>query len=114
MSAAGDVLRSARDRIAAGQWTKGAMAGKGDDGSPTYCALGAMAAGELKHGTEGYWRARDALTNKLPAINTEGVFVNGWKLDAMDPIAAFNDHPDTTREDVVMVFDKTLAELGEL
>lgn len=29
-------------------------------------------------------------------------------------LAAFNDHPSTSRQDVVDIFDKALAELGAL
>ena len=66
-------------------WIKGSLRGELEDGSATYCSIGSVEA----HG-EGTARAL--------ALWLLGSVAGG-------DIAAFNDHPDTTWDDVVVVFN---------
>jgi hypothetical protein len=66
-------------------WIKGSLRGALEDGSATYCSIGSVEA----HG-DGTVRA--------VALWLLGLVCGG-------DIAAFNDHPDTTWDDVVVVFN---------
>ncbi len=84
-----NTLLKGRARIVGG-WCKGAYNAGGD----AYCMHGAVAGDERL-----YERARDFLAEHLPSS------VERFCL----PCMRFNDAPDTTKEDVVAVFDRAIA-----
>lgn len=104
---ASEVLSSARDILNTG-WHKGWFS----DGRGNYCAIGAcMKAAEVGLMTpevydappheSGYRGAVSALTDKVFEMTGEGL------------LSEYNDDPKTTKQDMLDLFDKTIAGLEE-
>jgi hypothetical protein len=87
-----DVLLTARNRLAAGRWCKGAL--RDDRGN--VCMYGALSEAMSRH---GLLDSREVVKRLIPHM---------WCFS----MAGFNDAPRTTLADVLTVFDKALAELG--
>lgn len=119
-----NVARKTLEILNAFGWIKGSA--RSHDG---YCAIGAMTV------AMGSWRCGVNGPQKLPSpFNKEVEYVKaaervrgiikeqfpdrcfGWPAIEFQPIrfvAAFNDHPDTTFDDVRMVLEKTAIKLDE-
>lgn len=100
-----EIIKGAREILSdPNRWHKGAL--ENVDRS-AMCILGAA-----DKACEGHWDARyiaeDLLEEHLPGG------VEAFKGRKLVPIAAFNDDPLTTHEDVLTLLDKTLAALGAL
>lgn len=104
---ASEVLSSARDILNTG-WHKGWFS----DGKGNYCAIGAcMKAAEVGLMTpevfqklprkSGYRGATAALSDKLFEMTGEG------------ELSEYNDDPKVTKQDMLDLFDKTIAGLEE-
>ncbi|AER47977.1 hypothetical protein SEA_YEET_125 [Mycobacterium phage Yeet] len=91
-----EILKEARDIVAKG-WIKGDYT----DDQGNYCALGALGEAVMRNGLFPYvvWETRTRLQDHLPDL--------GWK--GRKSVAEFNDHPDTTHEMVLQLFDKAIA-----
>lgn len=95
-------LKAARAIVAKG-WHKGGIT----DGKGNYCAVGAM--NMVLHGTAawawvddgGFRRRRDQM---MDAVNAQ--------IPSHLVIADYNDARSTTKQDVLDVFDKAIANLG--
>jgi hypothetical protein len=88
------VIQRARDHLASGHWIKD----QASDGWGNNCAVGALRE-----------YANCATYEELkPYIELLQSFVPGGSL------VSYNDLPETTLSDIVLVFDKGLAELGAL
>lgn len=88
-----DDLRAARNIIEQG-WCKG----RNTDGNGSYCILGAVgvATKNESFATSRYYDAVCELRLQMPEVG----------------LPDFNDDPSTTKEDVLGLFDKAIAELG--
>lgn len=99
-----DVIKKARDTIANGYWHQGSA--RNHEHPERVCAVTAVIDASY--------------TLDLSLGDTEEVlaFVDGRvstpKRGYLRPLARFNDDSKTTRQDVVDLFDKALAELGGL
>jgi hypothetical protein len=87
-----EVIRQARDHLAAGHWIKG----NHTDGWGNYCAVGALGRNIFGYQVRRYV---DFLEQFVPTHQA---------------LEIFNDSPNTTLADMLTVFDKALAELGSL
>lgn len=99
-------LKAARHYIEQNGWTQGALRNI-EDGS--ICAMGAvcLAAGmQIGSPTSVLveWDRHQEMYDELKKHVPEGFF----------DVAAYNDDPATTKQDVLNLFDKALAELGGL
>ena len=99
-----DVIKKARDTIANGNWWKGSA--RSGDCPEKVCAVTALsdACNDLRLG----------LGDREKVIQFVDKFVPPTERPNLRPLAAFNDSPSTTSQDVMDVFDKALAELGGL
>ena len=99
-----EIIQKARD-IVANKWHKGSYT----DGNGGYCIMGALG---MARGGEILYADADLLVPHLQDL--------GWKkctnpshrtTEICDHIPHFNDDPNTTKEMVLQLFDKTLANL---
>lgn len=105
-----EILRSARDIIRQG-WCQH----RAQDGNK-YCMIGAVFKAQTG---QSYMNAptpagREALYLLMKSLPWTPVPENAQYDWAAQVIPKFNDDDKTTKEDVLTVFDKALAELGEL
>lgn len=97
------VIKGARDILADPKhWTKCGFC----DGRGAFCVRGALAKAAGRPLNETPLDEWDALTCHLPKHFAE--------ISGSDPLSEFNDHPDTTHQDILDLLDKTLADLGVL
>ena len=89
-----DAIKNARDTIANGYWHKGSA--RSSLHPERVCAVTAL-------GTEEVIKFVEKFVPFTPKRSS-----------ALRPLARFNDDPKTTRQDVMDVLDKALAELGGL
>lgn len=99
-----DIIKKARDTIANGNWWKGSA--RSDDCPEKVCAVTA-----LGDACDDFHLNLDDREEVIQFVDRFAPLTKGPNLR---PLAAFNDSPGTTSQDVVNVFDKALAELGEL
>lgn len=105
-------LRAARAELVRRGWTKDAFV---DPEEGRVCALGAIGAASV----EGFMlMTYDDQSNALVDLRPDRVIaVLTAKLHELHPnreVEVFNDDRETTYQDVLDLFDKTLAELGGL
>lgn len=80
------------------------------DGKGNYCALGALdRAANMSFGltSDALCAAEDALAAHVPGREE-------YQARNKHPVPAYNDKPTTTLQDILDLFDKTLADLGGL
>ena len=96
-----DILRSAADLIRTGGLTKNQL----EDGTGAHCAVGAI----LARGSIGCWSELDRLADEMypDRARPEGSWL------AVPSLVNFNNHPDTTAEDVITVLEKAAIALEE-
>lgn len=98
-----EIIQGAREILSdPKRWHKGWFT----DGQGAFCVRGALAhvAGNVAMTPLEPWvRLRDHLPEDFRH------FAGG-----PDMLAAFNDHPDTTHQDIINLLDKTLADMGAL
>lgn len=88
---------------------------KGDftNGEGAYCVRGALLPGKPCSQplvAAAVW-AQELLVEHIPGDFVDVLIREGL---IKERLAAFNDHPDTTHEDILNLLDKTLADLGGL
>jgi hypothetical protein len=104
-----ELITAAREILSdPNRWHKGFL--ESFDGAKV-CMLGALdrASGNYLLRSNP---ARVGVENLIEAHLPGGV--SAWRGKDLVPIAAFNDDPATTHEDVLTLLDKTLADLGAL
>lgn len=99
-----DVIKKARDTIANGYWHQGS--GRSAYFPERVCAVTALYEASAELSLNDIEKVVQFVDEFAPP-RTKGLL-------ALRPLARFNDDPKTTRQDVVDVFDKALAELGGL
>lgn len=98
-----EIIQGARELLSdPTRWNKGGFT----DGHGAFCIRGALGHvhGNVDMTPSGPWHR---LREHLPEDFRH--FAGG-----PDMLAAFNDHPDTTHQDIINLLDKTLADLGAL
>lgn len=95
-------LRNAKRELLRRGWTQGIL----ESGDGRVCAVGA-----INRATDSC--KMDARTHAVQQQLTVYLDADCFKTELV-PLAAFNDRPDTTMQDVVNLFDKALADLGGL
>lgn len=105
-----DILRGARQIVDAG-WCKY----RAQDGNK-YCMVGAVFKAQTgySHIMSNNPAGREALYLLMKCLPWTPVPENTQYDWAAQVLPKFNDDDETTKEDVLIVFDKALAELGEL
>lgn len=111
MSEVGDVLKSAK-KILEKSWVKGFLHAHAD----SHCMVGAVRKALYGSAytpvvTQVGHEAMELLARHLPWMPEPEYPDWDW---AQQVLPSFNDHPSTRVEDVLTVFDKALAELGEI
>jgi hypothetical protein len=107
MSEMGEIIKEARRLIASGRWTQGRSSKFDNCGRESFCVVGAICrAGKYSKVTTN--ATADFVEKFAPWTAEDNHPIS------LRPLARFNDLPSTKAEDVVSVFDKALAELGEL
>lgn len=111
MSEAGDVLKTARAMLERA-WVKGFLTAE----SNSHCMVGAVRKALYGNAHQPVTTAvghevMELLARHLPWMPKVPYPDWDW---AQQVIPFFNDHPSTVKEDVLTVFDKALAELGEI
>jgi hypothetical protein len=107
-----EILQSARARIAKG-WTQGVSArlANGRYSSPhnphtvSFCAAGALIATDTWEGGEPLEACGQLLIKNLPAPTA---YVS---TDIVRVITTFNDHPNTTQDDILALYDRTIEKV---
>jgi hypothetical protein len=98
-----ETIKAAREFLSdPARWHKGSYSNQNHD---AFCLLGAL---EHVSVNASSWDAEDLIVEHLPGG------VEAFTTPQLRPIAAFNDDPATTHQDVLNLLDKTLADLGEL
>lgn len=99
-----NIIRQALPHVP-GHWLKGSMA----DGNGNHCGIGWVAYQHLLSSVpiEEYF---DAIT-KMDVIATEQYPERVYWDDTVRQFASFNDHPDTTEDEVIAVMEKAAVEL---
>ena len=90
-------------------WTKGAYSRQVDETHISYCLYGAVAEAWSSNTMAIEFRELANLLGKTAVELFPGRAV--FRGYAHRTITDFNDHKDTTKEDVIQVFEKTLANL---
>lgn len=110
-----NIIREAVSRLP-GHWSKGAY--EGPDG--THCGLGHIqAAYDAIYGKDTHysWNAVPALNqirHLMAKVAREQFPERAHNPDGMCSFVRFNDHPDTTESDVILVMEKAAVQLDEL
>lgn len=124
-----DLLIEAKNLINVSGWTQGIMWNEKHE----YCAIGALievakvatdsnymaASGEEEEKVEGYHEAIWTLAKAVPDLDDDddekgALTVNGNQLDPMiERIVIFNDDGETSKQDVLDMFDKAIVSLDD-
>lgn len=114
------VLTDAKALIAEpDHWTKGSFARKGQDGigiapndpnATCYCSFGAIMCVTSYNTPASIFDEMGKIATRLLAERDPAIEVDPGK----NPIVFFNDHPTTTHEDVMLLFNQSIALLTEV
>lgn len=88
-----------------GHWYQGGLG----DGKGNYCGIG-----HVSNASFNQYRAVDYATSLMNEVALEQ-YPDRFEGDtSMVPFAVFNDHPDTTEADVIMVMEKAAIKMEEM
>lgn len=99
-----EALESGREKISRPEsWAKGTYELRLEDGTVCYCSVGAVR--DVRFDSETYWATRDMLDGAVPA-DFELLTLSSNTIE-------YNDHEDTTHDDVLALFDRAIEAARE-
>lgn len=95
-------------------WTKDTLSRTGSDGHVSRCLYGALLQADHGNPDWAFSPVRDGFFQRVAAYSVEGI-LNGLvhPFGTEYPIAAFNNHPDTTHADVLAIIARAKAKVLE-
>lgn len=109
MQEEGQVIKTARDRIAGGFCKHHLSVGHGEGETTKYCAVGALIDGDT------FFMQAEAIVDRLYRYLPQEFQItprNSFRGQYWGAVVDYNNHPDTTQADVVALYDKLLADEG--